>query len=99
MAGFGIILPRRSCVRYKREGPGYVAVSVSPGVPSLGNGQRNLRNHEICDWLQQWGFEIDEQTQVPPPDRTVNAGKPISMAGGRADLVELLTNAVPRPIV
>lgn len=76
-----------------------MAVSVSPEVPGLGTGQRILRNHEICDWLQQWGFEIDEQTQVPPPDRTVNAGKPISMAGGQADLVELLTNAVPRPIV
>ena len=74
-----------------------VAVSVSPMVPDPGNGYKILSDDEICDWLQQWGFAIDEETQVPPPDRTVNAADPISISRGLSDLVELLSEAVPRP--
>ena len=82
-----------------RKAPRSVAVSVFPQVSLPGKGLYTLRNDEICDWLQQWGFSIDEQMQIPRPNQTVNAGHPIPMAGGRSDLAELLTNAVPRPMV
>ncbi len=67
-----------------------VAVSVDPMVPNPGNGYKILSDDEICDWLQKWGFAIDEETQVPLPDGTVNAANPIPMFGGLSDLVELL---------
>ena len=81
------------------KAPRYVAVSVFPQVSLPGKGEYILRNDEVCDRLQQWGFAIDEEMQVPAPDKTVNTGNLISMAGGLSDLVELLANAVPRPTV
>ena len=66
-------------------------------VPNPSNGYKIPSDHEICDWLQKWELAIDEETQVPPPDRTVNAADPISISRGLSDLVELLSEAVPRP--
>ena len=67
-----------------------VAVSVDPMVPNPGEGYKILSDDEICDWLQQAGFAIDEETQVPQPGRTVNAANPIPMFGGQSALQELL---------
>ena len=73
--------------------PRCVAVTVEPMVPGP-NGNKILRDDEICNWLQHWGFAIDAETQVPQPERTVNAASPIPMFGGRLDLVGLLAGVV-----
>lgn len=70
--------------------PRHVAVSVNPIVPNPGNGYKILSDDEVCDWLQKWGFAIDEETLIPQPNQTVNAAHPIPMFGGLSDLVELL---------
>lgn len=70
-----------------------LAVTVNPMVPDP-NGNKILRDDEICDRLQHWGFAIDSETQVLQFERTVNEARPIPMFGGRLDMVELLAGAV-----
>ena len=77
--------------------PRCVAVSVDPMVPNSGNGSRVLSIRATCAWLQTWGFAIDEETDLPQPDQTVNGANPIPMAGGRSDRMDLLPETVPQP--
>ena len=74
-----------------------VAVSVDPLVPDPGNGVRMLSSDEICERLQQWGFEIDWEVAGPQVNRKINAPKPISMAHGRGELMEVLAKESPCP--
>ena len=78
------------------NGPRYVAVSVSPMAPEPGNGWKILSDDEVCDWLRQWGFTIDDGTEVPQPDQTVNGANPIPIFGGLPDLMALLAQASRR---
>lgn len=77
--------------------PRCVALPVDSMVPNRGYGSRVLSVHETCVWLQEWGFAIDEETDLPQPDQTVNGANPISVAGGRSDLMDLLPETVPQP--
>ena len=88
--------PRRPCVRPKRP------PSVRGGVRGPDGSQSGLwlwvlSVHETCVRLRKWGFAIDEETDLPQPDQTVNGANPIPVAGGRSDLMVLLPETVPQP--
>ena len=74
----------------RENAPQCVGVSVCPQGPSPRVGERFRRNGEVCDWLQRWGLEIDNETEVPKPSQTVNATDPSPMWGGLMALLALL---------
>ena len=72
------------------KGPESVAVSASLMVSEPCADNNILDDGATCDPLQQWGFAIEEETEVSKPTRTVNSTQPVPMLAGTPASMELL---------